>query len=309
MNYFPYFRGKQYELICIRENAELIAENGFVPIIEPVKEGGSTLKRALKALKSSEASFLVVANPSVGSHAEALSTEIRTIVQESLNENPGSAWLYQVKSERDLDPCIRWAAAYPTTAIFHDGLSSGSTFSAALGANQIAPSHHIFTTACSKSYRKHFTGPSRVLVSKGFERRNNRDYPASELFSDLNVTYADEGMTGFGDYLIVGSEYSETGGPAYAIAIHVTYLDPENDGAIYVYHFVSDRVDTPTDPAGKFREALAKLVRAADRGDTKIAQTAAIDEFRKLNSMQHFPGLGYVKKLCMQHHIELLASV
>lgn len=36
--YYPYFRGKQYELIAIRERAGLIAENDFVPIIEPVKD-------------------------------------------------------------------------------------------------------------------------------------------------------------------------------------------------------------------------------------------------------------------------------
>lgn len=30
--YYPYFRGKQYELITIRENAELIARNNIVPI-------------------------------------------------------------------------------------------------------------------------------------------------------------------------------------------------------------------------------------------------------------------------------------
>lgn len=29
---------------------------------------------------------------------------------------------------------------------------------------------------------------------------------------------------------------------------------------MYVYHFVSDTRDTPTDPAGKFAQALAKLI-------------------------------------------------
>ena len=36
--YHPYFRGKQYELITIRENAQRMAEAGFLPIIEPVRE-------------------------------------------------------------------------------------------------------------------------------------------------------------------------------------------------------------------------------------------------------------------------------
>ena len=30
-------------------------------------------------------------------------------------------------------------------------------------------------------------------------------------------------MDGFGDFLIVGDDYSDTGGPAYAVAIHLTF--------------------------------------------------------------------------------------
>lgn len=33
--YHPYFRGKQFELITIREMAPLLAARHFVPIIEP----------------------------------------------------------------------------------------------------------------------------------------------------------------------------------------------------------------------------------------------------------------------------------
>src|SRR3546814_6797061 len=77
-----------------------------------------------------------------------------------------------------------------------------------------------------------------------------------EEFSDLHVTYGDHGMAGFGDFLIVGDVYSEGGGPAYAVAIHLTFIDPDKDDVMYIYHFVSDTKDTPTDPAGKFAQAL-----------------------------------------------------
>ena len=45
--YFPYFRGKQFELIAIRDTATLLADSGFIPIIEPVKEALKGLGRAL----------------------------------------------------------------------------------------------------------------------------------------------------------------------------------------------------------------------------------------------------------------------
>ena len=48
--YHPYFRGKQFELLTIRETAKLMAASDFTPIIEPVKEGLKGLDRALKAI-------------------------------------------------------------------------------------------------------------------------------------------------------------------------------------------------------------------------------------------------------------------
>ena len=116
-----------------------------------------------------------------------------------------------------------------------------------------------------------------------------------------------EGMDGFGDYLIVGDDYSETGGPAYAVAVHLTYL--ENDDDMFIYHFKSDQTDSPTDPGGKFLEALEKLVKAINNPKSLIFKSRACSEYLELFEKQHYPGLGYVKKLSMQHHIELIADL
>ena len=51
--YFPYFRGKQYELVTIRETAELMAKSKFVPIIEPVKESLRGLEREQRVSRNS----------------------------------------------------------------------------------------------------------------------------------------------------------------------------------------------------------------------------------------------------------------
>jgi hypothetical protein len=115
-------------------------------------------------------------------------------------------------------------------------------------------------------------------------------------------------MNGFGDFLIVGDDFYETGGPAYAVAIHLTFIDPDKDDAMYIYHFVSTTKDTPTDPAGKFGEAIKKLIDKLDSGTSKLLETKSIKEFRELHAKGHFPGLGYVKKLSMNHHIDTLAA-
>jgi hypothetical protein len=167
---------------------------------------------------------------------------------------------------------------------------------------------HVFGDKCSVRYRGAFSSIEKVLLEDGFNKTKNADYPDVEVFSELPVTFRDQGARGFGDYLIVGNEYSETGGAAYAVAIHVTFADPDDDGVIYVRHFKSDTNDTPADPAGKFQEALAKLVKHCAQADSKIPRTAAIREFQRLHEHGHFPGLGYVKKLSMQHHLEVIGG-
>ena len=128
------------------------------------------------------------------------------------------------------------------------------------------------------------------------------------IFMNLHATFPEEGMDGFGDFLIVGDDYIESGGPAYAIAIHLTFIDPAQDDVMKIYHFISDRQDTPLDPAGKFAEALAKMIETLDSHESNLLETDAVEEFRSLHNKGHFPGLGYVKKLSMSHHIETLAD-
>ena len=58
--------------------------------------------------------------------------------------------------------------------------------------------------------------------------------------------------------------------------------------------------------AGKFEEALEKLLNAIEEG--KISQTMAIKEFQRLSDTKTYPGLGTIKKLTMMHHIELVGK-
>ena len=169
--------------------------------------------------------------------------------------------------------------------------------------------YHIFVEdSCSKLYRRRFANSHRVLLRDGFDRKTNREYHPVDHFSDLHITYEDEGVDSFGDFLIVGNEYTETGGPAYAVAIHLTYIDGGQDDDMFVRHYISDRTTSPTDPAGKFAEALRKMVTEIDADERPILVTDAVGEFRRLHADEHYPGLGYTKKLSMQHHIEVLAA-
>ncbi|SMF45587.1 hypothetical protein SAMN06265365_115114 [Tistlia consotensis] len=49
------------------------------------------------------------------------------------------------------------------------------------------------------------------------------------------------------------------------------------------------------------------MIETIDLPDSKVLDTDAVREFRNLYAQRHFPGLGYVKKLSMKHHIETFA--
>jgi hypothetical protein len=307
--YHPYFRGKQYELITIRETAELLAASRFVPIIEPVKETLGGLERTLKAVCDADGKVVVIVNPYHGDHRED-GVGISALLQEGYLGNDSIGVGVLLKEDMTLAEAMACCARHQAhqLTLVHAGFTQAKALADALSDEELITRNVFFEAHCGKLYRKHFQGTERILLRDGFQRRRNRDHPPVELFSDLHVTYQEEGMNGFGDFLIVGDDYSESGGPAYAVAIHLTFIDPDQDDAMFIYHFVSTRQDTPTDPAGKFAEALTKLILKLDSGKSKLLETTAITEFRDLHAKRHFPGLGYVKKLSMKHHIETLAA-
>jgi len=307
--YHPYFRGKQYDLITVRELAPLLSKADFRPIIEPVRESLSSLQKALDAVVALGGSAIVIVNPYHGD----LSGTAQSLTDLLKNEfdNPGVSAGILLREDMNLRQIMSCLETHKDhTAVFiHAGFTEPKALSEKLGPLSNENCHIFVDRLCGKLYQRHFKGAERVLLRDGFVRRKrNSDYPRLEFFSDLHATYSDEGMDGFGDFLIVGDDYSESGGPAYAVAIHLTFIDPDQDDAMYIYHFISKRQSTPTDPAGKFAEALDEMMRVLDSPKSKVLETDAVKEFRMLHEQGHFPGLGYLKKLSMSHHIETLAD-
>ena len=306
--YHPYLRGKQYELITVREKADLLAETGFVPIIEPVKESLGGLGRTLETICDANGRVIVIVNPHHGDH-KADGDSISSLLREFLNAPKIAAGVLLKKNmnvAQALECCTDHAAH--EVVLIHAGFTDAKGLAEGLGDGVRNRRHVFFEGSCGKLYRKHFTSADRTLLRDGFEKRRNRDHPVVESFSDLHVTYAEEGMSGFGDFLIVGDDFSEGGGPAYAVAIHLTFIDPTQDDAMFIYHFVSERQNTPTDPAGKFGEALDAMMRTLNAPNSHIFESSAVRDLRDFHAKGHFPGLGYVKKLSMNHHIETLAN-
>ncbi|WP_420550101.1 sce7725 family protein [Curvivirga sp.] len=303
-------RGKQNELMVIRENASLLADANFTPIIEPVKSAISGLKRALDEVRLANGRAVVIVNPHHGELANDDEETIGALVGD-YEDADGIQLGILLTQQVTLEEVTALLEKYDGEQLVfvHSGFGNAKSLAACLGDDNIAGVKHVFIEKhCGKLYQKRFDDAYKVLIRDGFDKRKNSEYPDYESFSDIHLTYELEGADAFGDFLIVGDEFSESGGPAYAVAIHITCIDEDNEDEIWIHHFKSDRNDSPQDPAGKFAEAVDKLVEELDELETHITETRAMESFRDLHARSHFPGLGVVKKLSMQHHIEMLAE-
>lgn len=307
--YHPYFRGKQFELLALRESAEVMQEASFVPIIEPVRESLNGLERALAAISDAGGRAVVIINPRHGDH-KTDGASISAFLEDSYRGNDAVSAGVLLLSGHTLDEAKALISRHANheMTIVHSGFTAPRELATWLRDQRAAVTHVFVEDQASTLYRKHFSGSNRVLIRDGFVQMKNADYDRLDPFSDLHVTYLELGMQGYGDFLTVGDRFTEGGGPAYAVAIHLTFIDPEQDDEMFVYHFKSDSNETPTDPGQKFLEALGKLIAALDGGTSNLLETSAVAEFRRLYQAEHFPGLGYVKKLSIRHHLETLAE-
>jgi len=309
--YYPYFRGKQFELILLRDNAKFLVQNKIHPIIEPVKSDFKALERAMKAINEEGGDCTLIVNPQVGQKPVPTTNILKELIEKNFKEYNNFSLGYMMHPESNVSDLVTLLRKYCSFSftILHYGYTNGKEMADAIETFNNVKLHVFIEGFAGKLYQRYLKRDSvkRILIRNGFKsQKKNALYPPSEHFSDLHITYPDEGMDGFGDYLIVGDDYTETGGPAYAVAIHLTYLGADDD--MFIFHFISDQTDSPTDPGGKFLEALAKLVKEINKPKSHIYKSKACSEYLELFQKQHYPGLGYVKKLSMQHHIELIAE-
>lgn len=175
-------------------------------------------------------------------------------------------------------------------------------------AAQLKPVMVFIDGKVSPSLIQAFGALKKVIVRDGFiSQARNADYPRLDFFSDLHSTYAGSGYYGFGDFSVIGDEYSPGGGPAHAVAIHLTELNVARE--IDTNHFISTRTTGTVDTAGKFMEALDKLVAHVRARRRSFTYSQACAEFEAHHTNQHFPGLPTVKRLSIRHHLELMESI
>lgn len=299
--YFPYLRGRQFELIALRELVEKgVLSSRITPIIEPVKLS-STLVKTIETYGENNKQLAIITNPKVGSFSsdakEEKNQKLKESLSASLKENDNILYMNLLRANAKPERFIeRHADNMGTICNDKDAISIYETYFSETGVKfNFIPDESGFRRKVRKN---------RVLLADKFNKQErNNDYIEidDEPFSEDHLYYSEDGYVGFADYSVVGEEYNETGFAPYAVAIHIVYFD--TDESLRVKHFVSDSNDDISDPAGKFQEALSKLV---EWNEGKQLDTVAMKEFEDLYRREAYPGLGTVKKLSIMHHLELI---
>lgn len=312
--YFPFLRGKQNELLALRECSDkLTTSKKIIPIIEPVTKGSNPLFSCLKCLNDKNINHIVVYN-SFNGHFSKKPSEMKKLASEILKKSPSTEFAYIVTNNT-------------TTTEIHEFLKEiqNRKFSFIHLATYENPSllisfsaldnfrYHIFTeSAVSRKYKKQFSSFNCVAIKNNFrEVKKNAEYsdPDHEFYTDDHLNFSDDGLFGFGDYTILPEKFKEGGFQPYTAALHLTH-EERDDNEIWVKHFLSEVYDYPTsDQAKLIHEALPDLVAFVEKNKPYFDFSTAVSEYIKIHNEGRVTNLGLTKKLSIKHHLELMVEV
>jgi hypothetical protein len=313
--YFPYLRGKQYEIAAVKEMVPVLRTSGkVVPIIEPViakptKKNPVGLT-SIEELAGTGIEMIMIANPQKGKMRGDHSV-LDDFLGGLMSSNLLAGYIVGPKTDpKDVRAFLERQTVREAAIIHWGGTANPDSLAKVIVASQKVAYQVFVDGKSSTRYIHAFAGAGRaILLADGFQRKDrNTDYSEDKsFFSDLHRTFGPRGYDGFGDFLMIGDHYREGGGQALAVALHLTNREQGDD--IYCHHFLSDDTEgLGVNTAGKFLEALTKACRFINSPENFLI-TEGCRDYLDLYKRQHFPQLGPLKKMSLKHHMELLASL
>jgi hypothetical protein len=299
--YFPVFRGKQYELIALRELSGRIAVSNIMPVIEPIR-ANPTFTISLGKYVEKGMPFCMIMNPKAPTSPLSFA-QMLEVVEANLEEYENWCATLYVDSNTSAAQVNEFVGEFAFTPHVFFILSAPSP--EVVDAMAQSNPEYVLLQNIATEIQFRFATEKRVFISDPFRQRRNADYPPSEPFSTYHRAVP-HGFTHYGDYSIVGDRFSETGGAPYAVAIH--YMTRDANDNLELRHYVSDQTESQGNTAEKFLEALTKLCADIPSLGPKN-RTSATPEFESLYARQHFPQLGVLKKLGIRQHLELLLDL
>ena len=310
--YYPYLRGKQFELLALRELAnELAGDFRFVPIVEPVKMTFTGLTTAVSTMINKNLKFALVLNPNEGDfqfEKKDLLHEIAPL------KDHRDAWLpafiYQDSENENIEQIIDRYELEHVMLVFGDYSIQERNLNVFHLLEKTQVEYVVVSEGDSRTLMRRlfhqYPDKKFIRLDDNFnEAKRNADYGqhTDERFTEEHLYYEDDHFYGFGDYTALNKHFAEGGMLPYAIAIHLTYQ--QEDRVVYIHHFVSDTNDDRSNIQGKFIEA-ARKVELFYRDHEK---TPAVEEILHLIEEGRYPGLGFLKKLSIKNSIQLMNRI
>lgn len=309
--YFPLLRGKQFELIALKEFAGTHPENKWVfPIIEPVRvmqpsHIKSSLMKAAEVLSQNRIPYSIILNPERGDYA--ISSNRLTVADflnmfKELENRPIPAFFAGGKS-MDVINAIDENGLEDVMVVFEDSFDIEEA--GELCSNK-AVSYIVCGDADSRSNMRFLMRTGKKIIrldDKFIVRKPNTEYRGrdEDSYTEEFFYYKEDKFYGFSDYCVLPKEFSEGGGTPTAIAIHMTYRKKQD--SVWVRHFVSDETYDTQNIRNKFGSAVKHLEDFYNTVEPTEAARWMIENRGK------YPGLGVLKKITMLNHLELISNI
>lgn len=308
--YYPYLRGRQFELLALRDFAENLNGEGsnVFPIIEPVRKNKNALKRAAITMSDKGIQYGIILNPEYGECANTI-IDFKAESDFPIHEKWSPTFIVTSNNVSQISEIIKSQnyngvilILLKTSSVLEDDIISLISNPRVNKVITDSPRRRIKGVTLS-------LGKDIISLTDNFEAKvKNAEYLhiEEELFSEEFAYYSQENYSGFSDYTVIPNEFREGGVLPNVVAIHLTYQKQEDQ--IFVKHFCSTRnTDDNSNIQGKFGEAAGYAISFFDANPKE--DSVAINILRNYISIGSFPGLGMLKKISILHHLLLIQRI
>lgn len=307
--YMPYLHGKQEELLAVAELSPTLPAY-VVPIIKPVNTDATRTANRLARI-AANARVSVITNSDRGpnrrppTYAEVVQMLGGPVLA------PYSANLLPAFEIRAGTPISDFEAfcrqfSGQQCVVIHKRHTYGER-QLERGVRLLAtpPAHVFVEPGVAAAQFASLPGVAHIVLRDGFIAcERNQDYPNSSAFDAVAFEYAARGFQGFGDYCLIGDNYSATGGPARAVALHLSEVSGQT---LVTNHFVS--TSTNVDTRTMYFEALDALVAFTGALPRGRMNTQGVRQYLQSDVNRRFPNLGPPKRWSTMHHIEMVQGL
>lgn len=279
--YYPYFRGKQFDLLAIKRllEEERLSQK-VCPIIEPVKDS-RTFQSFLKMNQKQKHPIYVIENPQSG----------QFLTESGLHKYKN----YLDYSAHIVDQSLDVIEATPDLWVVRQ-------------APPVLASDWRFVTQkvlVPFEFRILEKIPgAKILSEDPFTRLPKTSFykeVPDEFFSDSQNTFGKRGFSGFSDFSIDSRNYYEKGYPTPILSLHLVYFE---NNTLRIHHFLSP--EEASSQSEKFFVLMQEVANWADKLCGK-QRTLGLSLLLEAFDNHHFPGMGIMRKASVMHHLELMS--